>query len=304
MRASAKAHWESLRAGKLKWLVNPQDQPAAQWPKAVKSGSYFGYGTSSQHDALVLFALEENSYAENELDFAIKCLGKAEEVDDCYSYGEMRDFVYDEYIEELEQTYTTYTYQKAAEKGVEPWHDKDLGRALRARELFTCRWLKTGQRDDALLRLAAERLRKWLDFQYGLPEDDPERQRISDRPDKYVKHYLLWQNELGEYELAKQFCRNYADSPLRYTPKTIKFVKTAERLLYFLAVYLSSEWDVSDFFPEALDRYYWRLCRKIGRGEEEFFLSEYALGIAHLRAQVQGLNTEPQELLRKIRLDS
>jgi len=302
MRPVAKREWEEQRKGMLRRLADEQKAQDEDWKRIVKEKAYFGSAQWHVFDALSLFALEERDLAEAELEFALRCLEKAEEIDDCYWYGKMYDRVYEETFAGM--PYIAYAYGAAADDSAEPWHDEELGRALRVRMLFTCRWLKNGEREEALLERMIGHLRNWLDFQFGLPKDSSEARRSYNRPEMFLPEFVQWCVETGEFDLAKEYFRKHSGRRLPIPPVGWRFTKRAEDVLFLLAVHQSGERDLSQLFPEALDRCYRWTCRQIGRGEVGYLVDEDTLGLAYLRAQMLGLPTEPRELLRRIREDS
>jgi hypothetical protein len=293
--------WEESRKGIIELMLLEKDR-ATDWQKAIERKAFFGRGSRHLKDALELFALEENELAESKLDYTLRCLEKAEEIDDCYYYGERFESVKEEIING--RSFTSYCYTPAAEDGVEPWHDEDLGRALRVRMLFTARWLKTGERDQALLLKTINHLKDWLDMSYALPPDSAQAKRTGNTTGSFIKRFVQWCVEAKEYELGKEYCKKEAGRPLTGTPEGWKFIERLETVFYLLAVHESGERDLSQLFPEALDRYYKWHCRKIGSGYITFHADEDFLGIAYMRAERMGLGTEARELLRRIREDS
>ncbi len=302
MRPATRREWEERRKGTLRELIKDPKERDKEWKRIVKDKCFFGSGSWHVGDVLELFALQEDDFAEQELDFALRCIEKAEEVDDCYSYGEMYDKVYEEIVDG--RSFTASALVHAADDGAEPWHDEDLGRALRARMLFTCRWLKKGKREKRLLKRMVKRLKAWLDFQYALPPDSPEANRQYDTIEGHLPKFVQWCVEAGEFDLAKTYCRKHAGRELSGTPVDWQFTRKVEDVLYLLAVHQSGERDLSKLFPEAMDRCYKWFCREVGKDFGEHNLDENTLGIAYLRAEMMGLPTEPRELLRKIREDS
>jgi hypothetical protein len=302
MRPAARREWEERRRGTLKMLAKDKKARDKHWKWVAKHKAYFGSGESHLRDTLELFALGETVFAEAELDLALRCISKAEEVDDCYCYGKRYERVRE--VIEDGRSFTEYGYVPAADDGVEPWHDEDLGRALRVRMLFTCRWLRGGERDAALLKRMIGHLKAWLDSQYGLPRESPEAQRTGDTTGSHIGDFVQWCVEAEEFELAKEYCRKEAGRPLSGTPDGWAFTKHPEEVFYLLAVHESGERDLSELFPQALDRCYLWICRQIGRGEIGYHVDEDNLGLAYLRAERMGLPTEPRGLLRRIREDS
>jgi len=302
MRRIARREWEELRPGILGHAIKGKKALDKKWKWVVEHKAYFGSAEGHLFDSLRLFALEENEFAEAELDLALRCAEKAEELDHCGGYGKMFDRVFEEIYDG--QSYTVYEYTDAAEHGAEPWHDEELGRALRVRKLFTCRWLKNGEREEALLKRMVGHLKAWLDFQYALPANSPEANRSSDTIESHLPDFVQWCVEAGEFEMAKQYCRKHVGRPLSGTPKGWQLTKHPEEVFYLLAVHQSGERDLSQLFPEAIDRYYRWICQQIGRGETGSYVNEDTLGLAYLRAEMMGLATEPRELLRRIREDS
>jgi hypothetical protein len=302
MKADSKKEWALLRKGILELWERPGEKLEEEWAEAGEHTAYFGYAESHLWDALVLFALEENELAERLLDFSLRCLEKAEEIDDCNGYGERYERV--EERTENGQSYTSFAFTNAADDGAEPFQDEELGRAMRTRMLFTCRWLKTGHRDEALLKRMVGHLRAWLDIQAALPPDSREAQRTWDPPRVHIPQFTQWCVEEGEYELGKKYCRKYAGRDLSGTPVDWRFTRNEAEVFYLLAVHLSGERDLSQLFPEALDKHYRFICRKIGIGASSYHVNEDTLGLAYLRAEKMGLGTEARELLRRIREDS
>ncbi|NIM07534.1 MAG: hypothetical protein GTO55_12160 [Armatimonadetes bacterium] len=301
MRPATRKQWEEERQGILRMLPKDAEERGRDWRRVVRTNSYLGSGTSLLYNAMRLYALEESDSADEELTFALRCLEKAEEMDDCGGYGKMRDCVREEMIEG--RSFTAYQYGPV-EGDAEPWHDEDLGRALRARMLFTCRWLKKGKREKRLLKQTVKRMKAWLDFQYALPPDSPEANRHHDTIEGHLPIFVQWCVEAGEFELAKTYCRKHAGRELSGTPVGWQFTRKVEEVLYLLAVHQSGERTLSELFPEAMDKCYLWTCRQIGRGEVGFHVDEESLGLAYLRAEMMGFSTEPRELLRKIREDS
>lgn len=302
MRRGSAEYWGRLHKGLLELVAKTEEEQASRWNSVVEDRIYFGAGMGHLHDAQLLFALGEMAYAEQELAMATRCLEKAIEVDDLYWYGKMYDRIAEEVFDG--RTYTVSTYADAQEDGVEPWHDEELGRAMRAEMLFACRWLKEGIRDLALLRQALQHMKAWFNYQSALPQDSPEANRQVGTIEGHLPEFLQWCVEIGDFELAKGYSREYVGRPLSGTPVGWKFTRDAEAVYYLLAVHLSGERDLSQLFPEAIDRCYRWTCRQIGQAALDYTLDDHTLLLAFRRAQMLGLPTEPRELLRRIREDS
>lgn len=302
MRRRSQREWEMQRQGILSRFPVADKELAEEWAWTIEHQAYFGSGEPTLQDALRLFALEETETAERALDFALKCLEKAQQVDDCSIYGKWYERVREITIEG--EPFTQYAYLDAATDGAEPWHDKDLGRALRTRRLFTCRWLKYGVREDALLKEMVVRLRNWLDFQYALPPDSPEAKRTYDTTRHHLPEFIQWCVEAGEFALVKDYYPGPAQRPLTSPSGHWRFTRRIDEVLYLWALHRSEEISSTSIFPEAIDRCYYYVCKEIGKEWGDYLLNPDTLGLAYLRAQMLGLPTEPRELLRRIRDDS
>jgi len=302
MRKKAEQEWELFRKGILRMI--PKDEKAREedWNWTVEHKAYYGSGDSHLGDCFKLFALREDEIAEVELELALRCLEKADELDDCYMYGKMYEQIRDIVVNG--KSFTSQRYTQAKDDGVEPWHDEDLGRALRVRMLFTARWLKSGTRDQALLLRAINYLKMWLDMSYALPPDSPQAKRTSDTTGGHIAKFTQWCVEAKEYELAKEYCRKEVKDPLNEIPEGWNFTKKRGAVMYLQAAHESGERDLSQLFPEALDRCYRWICRQIGNGVLWYHCDEELLGLAYMRAERMGLGTEARELLRRIREDS
>lgn len=301
MRAAAKRMWEARREGFLRSALAVRKTASEEWVRVVKKGAYFGYGEGHLNDALMFFWLAEDSIAEAELDFALQCLEAAEATDDCGGHGKMGESVSETVM--IDQPATVYSFGPVEDKR-QAWHDEDLGRGFRARALFTCRWLKHGIREEALLRLAVDRTKAWFDFQLGLPKESPEAQRVWDTPRHNLPIFLQLCAEVGDFELLQSYYRRVSHRKLVIPPTNLRFTRSVAEVLYLLALHRTGEVNLEELLPTAMEKCYSFVCREVGREMGAYYLGEDALGLAYLRAQMLGLSTEPRELLRRIKEDS
>ncbi len=302
MRSAARKAWEEERRGLLRWLAIDPKTLQEEWQRAEETGTYYSHGWVHLHDALKLFALEENVLAEKELDFASRFIEEADKRDDCSTYGKRYDLIYEKEI--AGKVVTMSAERDAAADGKEPWHDEDLGRALRTRMLLTCRWLKSGVREESLLKQIVAYMKAWLDFQYALPPDSPEANRTWDTTDVQLPKFVQWCVEAREYELDKEYFSKHSRHRLPIPPVNWNFTRQADDVSFLLAVHECGEQDLSQLFPEAMNRLYLWTCRQIMRGAVGYYVNEETLSLAYLRAKVMGLGTAPRELLKGIREDS
>jgi len=299
--SKAQEHWQRS----ADWIVKAYTgkfAPPIQRKEAAEDGSYLGRADTTGYKALVMLALE-HPLGEELLELVVEFLEEAEKRDDCWFYGKWGEVISEEEI--LGQTFTNISYG-VPEDGSEPFHDEELGRALRARYLFVFRWIESGERDLEILNLGIERMRSWIDLQFNLPKGSPEKKRNFDGPTVHFHRLMLWALEGERYDMALDYYRKYVKPEYQLSLPPVEWWKIAdqEHLYYLMAAHASGAADLSSFLTELTEAHYRRRIADVIEGEWNNHLDNSLLGLAYLRAKMAGAPTNPRQLLVGIRQES